>query len=526
MFDHEELQFVLNESNAILWKTDLNLKFLNVACSSKINPHVNLIQSFKNLNNFIPELDQFKDPSKLDNSSTVLHKVKANDGEYLWFRSSFHPLLNEDRHFIGFKGVSVQVLEHKELLLELLQNSEFQTMIAEISTEFINANGDSLDETINRMLERVGRILGVDRSYIFALDWNKRVVNNTYEWCNDGIEPQIDVLQDLPFDNDKWWIEQIFGNKTIYFPDVNVMPAEAIFVQELIKSQGIKSFVVVPVYSNNQAIGFIGFDAVKEHRSWTKVQIKYLSILANILVEVQRRAIAEAEKIEMQKKVIHSSKMASIGHLAAGVAHEINNPLMVINGALHLIRRKSDDKITGYVDKIGAAVVRIAGITSSLTNFSKQQTDSFKKFNAHKSLELIMNDIAQVFAGDKLKFKFHFQAQNPNLSLDESLFKQLILNILSNARDAISEAQVEGLITVSTESIKEKFVITIEDNGTGIKQEHLAHVFDAFYTTKQVGEGSGLGLYVAHNIVTMFGGKIEVVSSNGSGTIVRIELDQ
>lgn len=268
--------------------------------------------------------------------------------------------------------------------------------------------------------------------------------------------------------------------------------------------------------------------------------------------------IAYAKLNGVQEKVVQSEKLASIGQLAAGVAHEINNPIGYINSNLSTLQHYAADllKAVGILSKSivrsgdPAAIAeleearrrldldfmstdleqllsesreginRVCKIVQDLKEFSRRNdNEDWVLADIHKGLESTLN-----IASNELKYKAEVIRTFDELPLIECLpseLNQVFLNILLNAGHAIKE---QGLITVSTGCSDEKIWIAIGDDGEGIPPEILPRIFDPFFTSKPVGVGTGLGLAISYGIVTKHHGKIEVTSVVGQGTLFRIEL--
>ncbi|MCM8789807.1 MAG: ATP-binding protein [Candidatus Omnitrophica bacterium] len=230
-----------------------------------------------------------------------------------------------------------------------------------------------------------------------------------------------------------------------------------------------------------------------------------------------------------RNQLVQSSKMASLGQLAGGVAHEINNPLTGIINNLQLIKMESELKpefnledFKQFLKVIEESALRCKRITHSLLTFSRSPTGSFKPISLNEtvtnSIDLIMFEMS--LHNIELRQEL---GQGPLLiNADQQLIQQVIMDILSNAKWAIGKKKSEepGLITVRTKFEPERnvCVLTISDNGIGIPEPDLNKIFEPFFTTKEVGEGTGLGLSLVYNIVKAHKGLIEVQSKVNKGT--------
>ncbi len=233
------------------------------------------------------------------------------------------------------------------------------------------------------------------------------------------------------------------------------------------------------------------------------------------------RDITEQRQLEQQ--LMHSQKMESIGTLAAGIAHEVGNPLASISSVVQVLLRTMDDERAK--DKLGlvqAQVHRITKIIRDLVDFSRPSNYQIQPTDLVK---VITEAVEIVKMGKKAKaitFVTHVRRQIPMLSLVPDQISQVFINILLNAVDAMQGK--EGTITTELMRDDEEVSVTIADDGSGIAPENMPKVFEPFFTTKRVGEGTGLGLWVSYGIVKSFRGDITVKSQQGQGTSFSVTL--
>ncbi len=229
-------------------------------------------------------------------------------------------------------------------------------------------------------------------------------------------------------------------------------------------------------------------------------------------IEQRTKALREA-----QAQVSHQEKMASMGILAAGVAHEIGNPLTSISSIVQVIKRKiNDPKLQEYLNTILENIDRISRIVRELVDFSRPTGSEFTHVNVNEVVRNAVGIVKYDRRAKKVTFKLNLREDIPGLYLVPDQLLQVILNILINALDALKEGQ--GTIEISTHLEGDYVKISIKDNGQGIAPEHLNKIFEPFFTTKKVGQGTGLGLSVSYGIIKNFKGKIEVKSELGKGS--------
>ncbi len=227
-------------------------------------------------------------------------------------------------------------------------------------------------------------------------------------------------------------------------------------------------------------------------------------------------------------EVEHSNKLASIGRLAAGIAHEINNPLSIINQKAGLIEdfiEMSEDfthrqAIMDTLDGIQDSVLRCKTITHRLLGFARQEDVHTELLDINIILREVIDFLAKEATYAQIRIDFELEPEIPTILSDRTQLQQIFLNITSNAIDAIGS---HGRILLSTHQVDEDHIqVNITDDGPGIDEEVKKHIFDPFFTTKETGKGTGLGLSITYGLVQKLGGKIEVLSEVGKGTTFEI----
>ncbi len=252
-----------------------------------------------------------------------------------------------------------------------------------------------------------------------------------------------------------------------------------------------------------------------------------------------RNAYEELQKTQSQ--LVQSGKLASIGQLASGVAHELNQPLMVIRGNAQLMKRlkhKSDEEILRELPDFFAIVnrntKRMSRIINHLRCFSRQSLPEHKPVNINAVIEESFLLIGEQLRIRGVEVEKDFAPDLAKVMGDANQLEQVFLNLMSNARDAMDQkprgttgASTHKRLLITTRPMEHdgpKVKILFQDSGCGIAQQNLETIFDPFFTTKEVGKGTGLGLSISYGIVQDHAGEIEVVETSRNGTTFRIIL--
>jgi len=239
------------------------------------------------------------------------------------------------------------------------------------------------------------------------------------------------------------------------------------------------------------------------------------------------------EQKKMNEAVIHAEKLASIGRLAAGVVHEINNPLATIAACSEALTARVEDleeadlhqDFSEYLQIIKDETFRCKTITNSLLEFSHQRQAEKLAGDINQIIEQTLQLIKHHPKLGKMRVIKELEATLEPVYVNEGQMKQVFIALMSNSFDAMED---DGVLTIrshwSDSDAGHSVCIEISDTGSGIPAAHLAKIFDPFFTTKPLGRGTGLGLSVCYGIVSEHGGRIEVDSTEGVGTTFRLLL--
>jgi signal transduction histidine kinase len=235
---------------------------------------------------------------------------------------------------------------------------------------------------------------------------------------------------------------------------------------------------------------------------------------------------------EAQKEIIRSEKLASVGRLAAGIAHEIGNPLGIILGYLELIRKGNitDQEKNDFIGRVETEITRVNRIINQLLDFSRPSSGKKEESRVHDLLSDTVNMLGPQSIMEGIKINLDLRASKDKVLADPNQLHQVFLNIILNAADALSgegltEEHDKKELSIMSENPNESIIeLRFVDNGPGIAEEELIHIFDPFYTTKEPGKGTGLGLSVCYWIVEGQEGEIRAESVVGKGTTIIVSL--
>lgn len=234
------------------------------------------------------------------------------------------------------------------------------------------------------------------------------------------------------------------------------------------------------------------------------------------------------EERRLENSLMQAGKLAAIGKLAAGVAHEINNPLTAINANAQMLQMVTplDDDNYEAVDLIARAGDRAASVVQGLLDFARQAHYDFESGSINESIISALNLVSYQYANADIQVITELSDDLPSTEASWEHLQSVWLNLLVNARDALQDKDGERRIEIVTEADRDRdgVVVIVRDNGHGMKQTELDQIFVPFYTTKAPGRGTGLGLATSHRIIEQHGGQIDVTSAPSQGTTFVIHL--
>ncbi|MFH0727852.1 MAG: ATP-binding protein [Pseudomonadota bacterium] len=245
----------------------------------------------------------------------------------------------------------------------------------------------------------------------------------------------------------------------------------------------------------------------------THEELVYINQNLERIVAERTEALARSEK-----QMAQADRLASIGQLSAGIAHEINNPLGIILGFTQLLKRDESDGSQRYNDlkTIEKHVLNCQAIVSDLLNFARNSPTRKKRVHVHETIDEVVNFIRHHAKLGDVIIDRYYDDETPPLMVDEEKIRQVLINLVMNALHAVGKA---GTIRISTEFNRHhrQVALHVADTGYGIERKNLTRIFDPFFTTKPTGEGTGLGLSVSYGIIKNHGGDILVESQPGQG---------
>ncbi len=223
----------------------------------------------------------------------------ARDGSRYNIADSAAPIKDDEDNMFGVIMVFSDVTKRKNAEESLKYQFRFEKMLAGISSTFASQSSEQLDHGVTNALEQIGEFFQVDRSYVFQFSDDGEKMSNTHEWCAEGIEAKMGILQDLPVNEFPWRVGKLRNKEHVYITGLDNLPPEAEKEKQILKSQGIYSLLSIPMIKNGLVFGFLGIDTVKEKTIWSENHMMLLTVVVDLVSHAYTRNLAE-EKVRYQ----------------------------------------------------------------------------------------------------------------------------------------------------------------------------------------------------------------------------------
>ncbi|MBC5645938.1 ATP-binding protein [Parabacteroides segnis] len=377
---------------------------------------------------------------------------------------------------------------------------------------------------IGNIVAKVKQICPVESVYIFLLDENTGKFKQQNEAKNKPVTltNRSRLISWLSV-NEKHLIISRHPDIVSYFP-----PEE----QEIIRQLGAE--LIFPLKIMNQINGTIFLGMKTDGAPFTEQELNLLSILINQATFAIEHASLYEQQTERLKKMYRTDRLATLGELAAGAAHEIRNPLTAIRSTIQYLSKdfSADPVKSEMVTELISEVERINKIVQGLLSFARPSDLNTSDINIEQLINQTLLLVTNTLRKQNVEVEFEYFTDNTTIQGDAEQLKQVFLNIILNAVEAMGKnppersrtliISIEKGTPINTHS--RYLIISFEDSGKGIEQKNIENVFNPFFTTKE--EGTGLGLAICYGIINRHEGEIEVKSVPDKGTCMNIKLPQ
>ncbi len=451
-------------------------------------------------------------------------RFRRRDGEIRTAHESSFATRDESGAIVAYQGFLLDITDLKNAETDIRRRN--QELLALNAIADLLGQSSTLEEALHSTLLKISEIFALDIGAVFFLDEKSRKLVRPVA---TGFRPEtlrrFDQIELSPALLDQ--LRRVHA--TVISGSAPILPQA---LRDLRASEGIAVSQVAILWSKDRIMGALIIGG-REEREFSAAEVNLISAVANqiataidksLLLEQTREAYETLR--HTQQQLLQSEKMAAVGQLISGVAHELNNPLTAILGYSQLLKSDdvSIDRSHEYLDKLHRQAQRTHHIVQSLLSFARQRKPQRASVDLHQILEdtLILREYDLRLK--KIRVHRDFDPHLPVTSADFNQLQQVFLNILNNAIDAIEDTGEPGEIWIRTQSADGRLRVEFTDSGPGVQNPH--RIFDPFYTTKPVGKGTGLGLSICYGIVKEHGGDIEAknVPPRGASFVITLPL--
>ncbi len=305
---------------------------------------------------FSPQYNPFNASHSKNSEKQRIEIIQRN--KTVW--ASLHVIrtINNSRIVI-LKDITLEITQERELQHQF----KLERIVTEISTQFTSASKENVNLLINDALKKIGQLSEVDRSYVFIYSDDRSTMTNTHEWCNEGVNAEIENLRDLPVGIFPWWVKKLGKNQVIHFHDINKMPKAASAEKNILETQDIQSIMVVPINSEGKVIGFMGFDSVQTKKRWSESNIRLLRLVSEIFgkalknIELNEKIQKYNEELEVlvKKRTDEINELAQLNKAIIDATGAIifttdnKGLLLTLNPQAEKILEYSENEVSGIV---------------------------------------------------------------------------------------------------------------------------------------------------------------------------------
>ncbi|WP_342381108.1 hybrid sensor histidine kinase/response regulator [Myxococcus stipitatus] len=403
------------------------------------------------------------------------------------------------------------------------------SLLTDTSQKLLNLPTDELETGVHGALEVLARHIDAQRGYVNLLSDDGEHLAESYEWCSKAVRPHgLADHRGRSVSAFRWTLGELRSGRVVAVTNTARLPPEASDEQRLCAQLGVRAYVNVPLLLAGRLIGWMGFDAVDSPREWRLEERHLMRLTGHMLVTAVERRRREVMLLQEKER---EQREQSLGILAAGLAHEINNPLAYTAGNLEYLRERlpgpcaqPDDECRQVLDEALEGTLRIQRIVADLKSLSAATAEPVEPVDlravAESTLRMAANQLRH-----RAQIIRDYPLDVPRVRGTTTKLGQVLLNLLLNAAHAIPEGRVsENRISVALRATGDEVALSIADTGCGIAPEVMPRIFDPLFTTRRSGDGMGMGLAICRDIIAALGGRIDVRSELGRGTVVEVHL--
>jgi PAS domain S-box-containing protein len=523
---------IFDENGKILFVNENTEKLFNLEKGSMLGKTVHQVFPAETADDQVKLIRQVYETGKPVNTDRNM----VWQGKMMNFKVTRQPLFNEKKQVISVLGIAQNITERKRQQ-KLLNIQRHIDSISNVSNDLKS----SLDIVFQYLL----KVEWIDCGGVYILNENKDAFELTY---SEGLsEKFVGLVSYVPMSD--IFTRYLLTKIPLYISE----PDFAEQIKQDMIDEGLKAEAVIPLVYQDEVIGSLnlGSRSAKKIDEFDKKIVESIAYrLANLIMLVKTRMQLDRSNNELNNKLqelnikqqllIQKSRLESLGELSAGLAHEINQPLSVVSLAMENIQYKlgkkaaSEEYLLGKIQTINNNINKIRELIDHVRIFSRDQgTILYEQVDVNLVIRNALSMIESQLRSRNIKVVTDLSTDLGFTVGNPSRFEQVILNLLSNSRDALGEKDSKSSldnmskeIRIKTFSENNRIFMQVWDNGSGISEKNLDKIFNPFFTTKSEGLGTGLGLPIVYGIIGEMNGEINVRTDDGKFTEISIDLPQ
>jgi PAS domain S-box-containing protein len=451
------------------------------------------------------------------------YRVVRGDGVERWFRTRVFPMRDGNGVVDRVTGVTEDVTARKEAQQKVERHRAFERLVMELSAGFVNLPTERMKDAFENALRELGELIGAEAGAVFLVDPSGETVSLRYAWSAVETAIASTVFTEFAFGPDHPLRKALVRAGVLIVGDVAALPEDPTDVRGRILANGVRSFIDVPLIRRGELVGVYGFGTLTRRQAWSEEVAEQLKIAAELFCNAIDRVRMETEARTHRDALAHALRVGTMGQLAAGIAHELNQPLAAILNYASGCERNiaagtaSAEHLQDTIAKIVEQGMRAADVIKTLRALVRKGEGERSRQDANGLIRIALSLIEAEVAAAGIEVRTELAAGLPSVQVDPIQIEQVVLNLLRNAIDAVRGGVVtRPEIFIRTRSRASGIVeVRIGDNGPGIAASHRESIFKEFHTTKP--SGLGLGLSISRSIIEAHGGHLDLTTSAAAG---------
>ncbi|MDP2416340.1 MAG: PAS domain S-box protein [Hydrogenophaga sp.] len=436
------------------------------------------------------------------------------------------------------------VTEQQAAQRERERMSQFVLLLFSLANHFINLPLHMAHTAINEALGDMGRFVDADRAYLFDYDFETETGSNTHEWCAEGVSPEIENLQNLPFTLIPDWIEKHRIGQVMHVPDIQALPPSPL--RGFLEPQGIKSLIALPMMHGDRCMGFVGLDSVRNTHNYGEKEATLLQLFSQMLVNIRLRVEAQEQirglteglenkvserTAQLQDSVQQLTRVnRELESFTFSASHDLRTPLRGIEGFCSLLLEEHADQLNDqgreYLHRIHKATLHMSQLVNDLLAYSRLQEQTGQ--TEPMAVAAGVQEVTAPFRNElearhgqlvvRIAADLKVQANPKGLAI-------VLRNLMDNALK-FTPAKDAPRICIEARADGDRVLLSVSDQGIGFDMKYHDRIFGMFqrlHRQEQI-PGTGIGLALVHKAVERMGGLVRAESTPGQGATFYIEL--